>query len=182
MHSSMKVLIPLILMAANAQLSAISIYDHKLVDIDGNETSLQTHKGKVLLIVNVASRCGFTRQYKGLEALHKEFEGKGLVICGFPCNQFGGQEPGDEEEIKAFCSSKYGVTFPMYSKISVNGAERHPLYESLVGEKSPTKGKVKWNFTKILVGRDGIPIDRFGSLTFPSSGKLRKAIEKALEQ
>ena len=103
-------------------------------------------------------------------------------MLAFPCNQFGGQEPGGEEEIKAFCSSKYGVTFPMYSKISVNGAERHPLYECLVGEKSPTKGKVKWNFTKILVGRDGIPVNRFGALTFPSSGKLRKAIEKALEE
>jgi len=178
----MKALIPLLIVAINVPLAAMSIYDHKLVDIDGNETSLKEYEGKVLLIVNVASRCGFTRQYKGLEALHKEFEGKGLVICGFPCNQFGGQEPGGEEEIKAFCSSKYGVTFPIYSKISVNGAERHPLYECLVGEKSPTKGKVKWNFTKILVGRDGIPVNRFGALTFPSSGKLRKAIEKALEE
>ena len=167
-------------MATKFQLSAVSIYNHKLVDLDGNETSLKEHKGKVLLIVNVASRCGFTRQYKGLEALHLEFQGKGLVICGFPCNQFGGQEPGTEKEIKAFCSTKYEVTFPMYAKISVNGAERHPLYKTLIGDASSTKGRVKWNFTKILVGRDGTPIARFGSLTFPSSGKLRKAIEKAL--
>ena len=178
----MKSLLTLIIMATSVQLSAVSAYDHKLVDIDGNETSLQKYKGKVLLIVNVASRCGFTRQYKGLEALHKELEGEGLVLCGFPCNQFGGQEPGTEKEIKAFCSSKYGVTFPMFSKIAVNGPERHPLYETLVGDESPIKGKVKWNFTKILVGRDGIPIARFGSLTFPSSGKLRKAIQKALEK
>ena len=169
-------------MMTGANLEAKSIYDHKLIDIDGKETSLAEHKGKVLLIVNVASRCGFTRQYKGLEALFKEHKDKGLVVCGFPCNQFGGQEPGSEKEIKEFCSTRYGVTFPMYAKLSVNGTDRHPLYETLVGEASETKGKVKWNFTKILVSRDGKPIARFGSLTFPSSGKLRKAIEKALEK
>ena len=174
-------LIVLIAVATNSQLPAASVHNHKLVDIDGNETSLAKHKGKVLLIVNVASRCGFTRKYKGLEKLYQEYRGRGLVICGFPCNQFGGQEPGNEQEIKGFCSSKYGVSFPMFSKVSVNGPQRHPLYETLVGDDSPTKGKVKWNFTKILVGRDGVPLARFGSLTFPSSGKLRKAIEKALQ-
>ena len=162
-------------------LAADSIYEHKLVDLDGKETSLEEYRGKVLLIVNVASRCGFTRQYKGLQKLYREFEEQGLVVCGFPCNQFGGQEPESEMEIKRFCSAQYGVTFPMYSKISVNGPERHPLYETLIGDASTTKGQVKWNFTKILVGRDGVPLARFGSLTFPSSGKLRKAIEKALQ-
>ena len=157
-----------------------TVYDHKLKDIDGKATSLAEHKGKVILIVNVASRCGFTRQYKGLEELHQKFKDKGLVICGFPCNQFGGQEPGSEKEIKEFCSSKFGVTFPMYSKIDVNGPKRHPLYESIIGEKGPLKGNVKWNFGKILIGKDGKPIDRYGSMTSPSSRKLLKDIEAAL--
>ena len=162
--------------------STASIFEHKLSLLDGEETSLAEHKGKAILIVNVASRCGFTKQYSGLEKLYREYEGKGFVICGFPCNQFGKQEPGSDKEIKEFCTTNFGVTFPMYSKIEVNGAGRHSLYETLVGKDSPTKGNVKWNFTKILVGRDGKPIDRFGSLTSPSSTKLRKAIEKALEE
>ena len=162
--------------------STASIFEHKLSLLDGEETSLAEHKGKAILIVNVASRCGFTKQYSGLEKLYREYEGKGFVICGFPCNQFGKQEPGSDKEIKEFCTANFGVTFPMYSKIEVNGAGRHSLYETLVGKDSPTKGNVKWNFTKILVGRDGKPIDRFGSLTSPPSTKLRKAIEKALEE
>ena len=162
--------------------STASIFEHKLSYLYGEETSLSEHKGKAILIVNVASRCGFTKQYSGLEKLYREYEGKGFVICGFPCNQFGKQEPGSDKEIKEFCTTNFGVTFPMYSKIEVNGAGRHSLYETLVGKDSPTKGNVKWNFTKILVGRDGKPIDRFGSLTSPSSTKLRKAIEKALEE
>ena len=162
--------------------STASIFEHKLSLLDGEETSLAEHKGKVLLIVNVASCCGFTKQYSGLEKLYREYEGKGFVICGFPCNQFGKQDPGSDKEIKKFCTTNFGVTFPMYSKIEVNGAGRHSLYETLVGKDSPTKGNVKWNFTKILVGRDGKPIDRFGSLTSPSSSKLRKAIENALEE
>ncbi len=162
--------------------ATVSIFEHKLSLLDGEETSLAEHKGKAILIVNVASRCGFTKQYSGLEKLYREYEGKGFVICGFPCNQFGKQEPGSDKEIKEFCTTIFGVTFPMYPKIDVNGAGRHSLYETLVGKDSPTKGNVKWNFTKILVGRDGKPIDRFGSLTSPSSTKLRKAIEKALEE
>jgi glutathione peroxidase len=170
----------LLAMAITTNITAKPVYEHKLLDIDGSETSLLKHKGKVMLIVNVASRCGFTRQYKGLEELYEKYKSKGFVVCGFPCNQFGKQEPADEKEIKEFCTTKFGVTFPMFSKIEVNGATRHPLYETLVGKDSPTKGNVKWNFTKILVGRDGKPIDRFGSLTSPSSSKLGKAIEKAL--
>jgi glutathione peroxidase len=131
-------------------------------------------------MVNVASRCGFTRQYKGLEELYRQYKDKGLVICGFPCNQFGGQEPGTEDEIKSFCSTKFGVTFPMYSKIDVNGANRHPLYESIIGDKGPLKGNIKWNFSKILVDKNGVPVERFGSVTSPSSKKLIKAIESAL--
>ena len=174
--------ISLALMTALSSAYASSVYDHKIKDIDGKETSLAEHKGKVILMVNVASRCGFTRQYKGLEELHQKFKGKGLVVCGFPCNQFGGQEPGTEKEIKEFCSSKFGVTFPMYSKIDVNGAGRHPLYEGIIGEKGPLKGNIKWNFSKILIGKDGKPIERFGSMTSPSSKKLVKALEQALEK
>ena len=172
----------LLTMSIATNIIAKPIYEHQLLDIDGSETSLEKFKGKVILIVNVASKCGFTRQYKGLEELYEKYKSKGFVVCGFPCNQFGKQEPANEKEIKEFCTIKFGVTFPMFSKIEVNGTARHPLYESLVGNDSPTKGNVKWNFTKILVGRDGIPIDRFGSLTSPSSSKLRKAIEKALEE
>ena len=172
----------LLTMSITTNIIAKPIYEHQLLDIDGSETSLEKFKGKVILIVNVASKCGFTRQYKGLEELYEKYKSKGFVVCGFPCNQFGKQEPANDKEIKEFCTIKFGVTFPMFSKIEVNGTARHPLYESLVGNDSPTKGNVKWNFTKILVGRDGIPIDRFGSLTSPSSSKLRKAIEKALEE
>ena len=172
----------LLTMSITTNIIAKPIYEHQLLDIDGSETSLEKFKGKVMLIVNVASKCGFTRQYKGLEELYSKYKSKGFVVCGFPCNQFGKQEPANEKEIKEFCTIKFGVTFPMFSKIEVNGSARHPLYESLIGNDSPIKGNVKWNFTKILVGRDGIPIDRFGSLTSPSSSKLRKAIEKALEE
>lgn len=157
-----------------------SLYDYPLKTIDGESTTLAEHKGKVILMVNVASRCGFTRQYKGLEELYRQYKDKGLVICGFPCNQFGGQEPGTEDEIKSFCSTKFGVTFPMYSKIDVNGANRHPLYESIIGDKGPLKGNIKWNFSKILVDKNGVPVERFGSMTSPSSKKLSKAIESAL--
>ena len=156
-------------------------HDFELKSITGGKTSLAEHKGKVILMVNVASKCGFTRQYKGLEELYQKYKDKGLVICGFPCNQFGGQEPGSEAQILSFCSSKYGVSFPMYSKIDVNGANRHPLYEAIIGEKGPLKGNIKWNFGKILVGKDGIPIERFGSMTSPSSKKLVNEIEKALQ-
>ncbi len=172
--------IPLILASIMSSLSASTVYDHELLDIDGEKTSLSAQKGKVLLLVNVASRCGFTRQYKGLEELHQSYKEKGLVVCGFPCNQFGGQEPGSESEIKEFCSIKFGVTFPMFSKINVNGENRHPLYESIIGENGPLPGNIKWNFTKILIGKDGKPIERFGSMTSPTSKKLIKAIEEAL--
>jgi len=176
----MKKILILAIMITTININAKSLYDCNIYDIDGRETTLNPYKGKVILIVNVASKCGFTRQYKGLEELYSKYKEQGLVICGFPCNQFGGQEPGSEKEIKEFCSTKYGVTFPMYSKISVKGKRIHPIYELLTGKDSPTKGSVKWNFTKILVSKTGNPIDRFGSLTSPSSSKLRKAIEKAL--
>lgn len=178
----MKIPALVVTMILSADLSGKHVYDHALVDIDGRETSLKEHEGKVLLIVNVASRCGFTGQYEGLEKLYKEYKSGGLVVCGFPCNQFGRQEPGTEKEIKKFCSEKFGVTFPMYAKIEVKGSGMHPLYASLTGKASATKGGIKWNFTKILVDRVGKPIVRFGSLTSPSSRKLRAAVEQALKK
>ncbi|MBT5717828.1 MAG: glutathione peroxidase [Opitutae bacterium] len=178
----MKKILLLATMAMTSNLNAKSLYDYEVFDIEGRETTLAPFKGKVILIVNVASKCGFTRQYKGLEELYAKYKTKGLVICGFPCNQFGSQEPASEKEIKEFCTAKFGVTFPMFSKIEVNGSKRHPIYEFLIGKNSQTAGNVKWNFTKILVGKNGEPVDRFGSITSPTSGKLRKAIEKALEE
>src|SRR5712671_3722013 len=138
-----------------------SIYDIPVKDIDGKDTTLAAYKGKVVLIVNVASKCGFTPQYKNLEAVYQKYKGQGFVVLGFPCNQFGGQEPGTDAEIKEFCTSKYDVTFPLFDKIEVNGANRHPLYVALAGEASPVPGEIKWNFTKFLVSREGKILKRF---------------------
>ena len=160
--------------------AADSIYDIPLKDIDGKSTSLKPYKGKVLLVVNVASKCGYTPQYTGLQALYEKYKDQGLVVTGFPCNQFGTQEPGTDEEIKQFCTSKYSVTFPMFDKLEVNGANRHPLYKTLAGEDSPTAGDIKWNFTKFLVGRDGKIVKRFDSKVKPDSPEMIQAIEAAL--
>ena len=159
---------------------AASIYDIPVKDIDGKATSLSAYKGNVLLIVNVASHCGFTKQYTALEATYGKYAGKGFAILGFPCNQFGGQEPGSNEEIKQFCTSKFSVTFPLYDKIEVNGAGRHPLYELLAGKASPFPGDIKWNFTKFLIGKDGQIIKRFESKVTPDSPEVIAAIEAAL--
>ena len=169
----------LILQVVSAR-AADSIYDIPLKDIDGKDTSLKPYQGKVLLIVNVASRCGFTPQYAALEALYRKYKDQGLVVLGFPCNQFGGQEPGTDAEIKQFCSSKYDVTFPMFDKIEVNGANRHPLYVRLAGKDSPFPGNIGWNFTKFLVGRDGKILKRFNSPVKPDSAEVTQAIETAL--
>ena len=131
-----------------------SIYEIPLKDIDGKDASLAKYKGKVLLVVNVASKCGFTPQYKGLEALYRQQKDKGLVVLGFPCNDFGSQEPGTTEEIKAFCSKNYDVTFPLFEKVHVKGAEQHPLFSTLTGADSPFPGDIKWNFGKFLIGKD----------------------------
>ncbi len=162
--------------------SAGSLYDIPLKDINGKETSLKAYKGKVLLIVNVASKCGLTPQYKALEALHEKYKEKGFTVLAFPCNQFNGQEPGSNEEIKEFCSSKYAVTFPLFDKLEVNGANRHPLYVALAGESSPYPGDIKWNFGKFLIGRDGKILKRFEPRTTPDSPEVVKAVEAALEQ
>ena len=161
-------------------LFAAPIYDIKLKDIDGKDTSLAQYKGKVLLIVNVASKCGYTPQYKNLEAVFEKYKDKGLEVLGFPCNQFGGQEPGTNEQIKEFCSSNYNVTFPMFDKIDVNGPNRHPLYKELAGEGSPYPGDIKWNFNKFLIGKDGKIIKRFDSKAKPDSPEVTQAIEAAL--
>ena len=163
-----------------AAASAGSIYDIPLKDINGKDTTLAAYKGKVLLIVNVASRCGYTPQYKGLEALYKKYSDQGFAVLGFPCNQFGGQEPGTDAEIVQFCTSKYDVTFPLFDKIEVNGANRHPLYVMLAGPDSPFPGDITWNFNKFLIGKDGKILKRFDSKATPESPEVTQAIEAAL--
>lgn len=143
-------------------------YDFTATTIDGEEQPLSTYGGKVLLVVNTASKCGMTPQYEGLEKLHREFADTGLVVLGFPCDQFGHQEPGDEAEIKEFCSLTYDVTFPMFAKVDVNGDDAHPLYEWLKTEqRGLLGGRIKWNFTKFLVDRTGQPVSRFAPNTSP---------------
>src|SRR5579884_755754 len=152
-----------------------SLYDIPLKNIDGKDTSLKAYQGKVLLIVNVASKCGYTPQYEGLEALQKKYEKQGFTVLGFPCNDFMAQEPGTPEQIKQFCSSKYNVTFPLFQKDHVNGKEAQPLYAELTGADSPFPGKITWNFNKFLVSRDGKIVDRFDSSDKPESPKVTSA-------
>jgi len=162
---------------------ASSVLDFTMKSIDGQASPLAAYKGKVVMIVNVASRCGYTPQYEGLEAVYRKYKDRGLVILGFPANNFGGQEPGTDEEIKTFCSSKYSVTFPMFSKISVKGDDKAPLYEFLTDAKAnpSTAGDIKWNFTKFLVDRGGKVIGRFEPAVKPESADVTGAIEKALQ-
>lgn len=157
-----------------------SAYDFEAVDIDGKTVSLSDYRGKALLVVNVASKCGFTPQYTGLEKLWQDYRERGLVVLGFPCDQFGNQEPGNEEEIKNFCSLTYEVDFPMFAKVDVNGAQAHPLWKWLKKEKGGLLGidAIKWNFTKFLVGRDGKPLKRYAPTDKPES--LVGDIEAAL--
>jgi glutathione peroxidase len=176
----MKTLIALcslvLVLAARAETK--SIYDIPLKDIDGKEATLKPHQGKVMLVVNVASKCGNTPQYKQLEEVYQKYKAQGLVVAGFPCNQFGKQEPGTSAEIKEFCSSKYHVTFPMFDKIDVNGDAAHPLYRSL--KAAGGTDKVAWNFEKFLVGRDGKVLKRIAAKTKPDAPEVIKAIEEAL--
>ncbi|MGV9827660.1 MULTISPECIES: glutathione peroxidase [unclassified Gordonia (in: high G+C Gram-positive bacteria)] len=156
-----------------------SAYDFTATDIDGNPVDLSVYKGQPLLIVNTASKCGFTPQYTGLEELSRTYKDSGLVVLGFPCDQFAHQEPGDEEEIKNFCSLNYDVTFPMFAKVDVNGDDAHPLFRWLREQKSGVLGnRVKWNFTKFLVDRSGQVVDRFAPTVKPE--KLTDDIEKVL--
>lgn len=166
--------------AATRSDAGTSIYDIPVTTIDGTPTTLADYRGKVLLVVNVASKCGFTPQYAGLEELYQKYKDRGLVVLGFPCNQFLSQEPGDAADIKSFCTLKYNVSFPMFVKVDVNGKDAHPLYTHLkcaargfLGTKS-----VKWNFTKFLVARDGTVVRRYATATKPE--KLAADIEKLL--
>jgi glutathione peroxidase len=156
------------------------LYDISAKTLDGNDVSLGSYRGKVLLIVNTASKCGFTPQYEGLEQLHRDYADRGLVILGFPCNQFGAQEPGDAAEIANFCSLTYNVSFPMFAKIDVNGENTHPLYQFLKAQRPGLLGTegIKWNFTKFLVDRAGEVVDRIAPATKPED--MRKAIEALL--
>jgi glutathione peroxidase len=162
------------------EVKMMSVYDFTVKTIRGEEQSLADYRGKVLLIVNTASKCGFTPQYKELQELYEQYRDRGFVVLGFPCNQFGHQEPGTEEEIEQFCQVNYGVTFPMFAKVDVNGENAHPLFQYLK-EKAPgvfgTKA-IKWNFTKFLVDRNGNVVARFASQTKPS--ELKSEIEKWL--
>jgi len=157
-----------------------TIYDFEALSIDGQPVSIEQFRGQAMLIVNTASACGFTPQFAGLEKLHQTYGGKGLAVLGFPCNQFGSQDPGSNEEIGAFCQRNYGVSFPMMSKIEVNGADAHPLYRWLTAEAPGLLGSkaIKWNFTKFLVGKDGRVIKRYAPQDAPE--KLAKDIEAAL--
>jgi glutathione peroxidase len=155
--------------------------DFSATTLEGREQSLSEFAGQVALVVNTASECGFTPQFAGLESLYERYAADGLVVLGFPCNQFGGQEPGTEAEIGAFCQRNYGVSFPMFAKIDVNGGDAHPLYAWLKSERGGILGgAIKWNFTKFLVGRDGEVLARYGSTTKPED--LAEDIEKALAQ
>jgi len=176
-----KVFLALLIVTSFALGDKMSIYDFNVTTIDGDNTTLEKYKDKVMLIVNVASECGFTSQYKGLQALHEKYADKGLAVLGFPCNQFRNQEPATEAQIKIFCTTNYNVSFDMFSKIEVNGDNAHPLYKYLKSEASGLLGSesIKWNFTKFLVNKKGEVVERYGSMTTPK--ELEKEIEELLK-
>jgi len=168
---------------SSAAFAASSVHEFTMDAINGTPTPLASFKGKVMLVVNVASQCGYTYQYEGLQALYVKYKDQGLVVVGFPANNFGAQEPGSNAEIGAFCKSKFGVTFPMFSKISVKGSEKAPLYQFLTDKNANPKtgGEIPWNFTKYLVDRDGKVLTRFDAPVEPESKELTSAIEAALK-
>ena len=155
------------------------VLNHTVKNIDGKEVNLADYQGKVILVVNVASKCGYTPQYKGMEAVYEKYKDKGFVVLGFPCNQFGGQEPGDEADIQKFCSSTYNVTFPMFSKIDVNGNSASPFYKTL---KAKSPGDIKWNFEKFLINKRGEVVSRYSSKIKPEGPELTAAIEAELNK
>jgi glutathione peroxidase len=171
-----------LLVGVVAFAAAASVHEIKLNTLEGKPTTLGAYKGKVILLVNVASQCGLTPQYTALEALHKKYQDKGFTVIGVPCNDFGSQEPGTAEEIREFCSSKHNVTFPLMEKIHVKGSEQHPLYARLTGKGAEFPGDIKWNFGKFLIGRDGKVLQRFEPQTKPDSDEVIKAVEAALQQ
>jgi glutathione peroxidase len=178
----MKTLICLLFCTATVMADGKSLYDFTLTSIDGQPAPLAAYKGKVVLLVNVASRCGFTPQYAALESIYEKYKDSGFVIVGVPANNFGAQEPGTNQEIKTFCSSKYHVTFPMMAKVSVKGEDITPLYQFLTdkGMNPQTGGEIQWNFTKFLIGPDGHVVTRFEPDVTPDSPQVMSAVEKAL--
>ncbi|GMA51501.1 glutathione peroxidase [Alicyclobacillus contaminans] len=158
----------------------MSVYDFHVTDMDGHDISLDKYRGQVLLIVNTASQCGFTPQYEGLQSLYETYKDRGFSVLGFPCNQFGHQEPGTEAEIREFCSTRFRVTFPLFAKIDVNGKNAHPLYQYLKqSQRGVLSGAIKWNFTKFLINRQGVPVQRFAPATPPE--QLIRPIEELLD-
>ena len=179
-----KLLFCLLFVATALMAADKSVYDFTLNSIDGQPAPLGAYKGKVVLLVNVASRCGFTPQYTALESVYEKFKDRGFVIVGIPANNFGSQEPGTNQEIKTFCQTKYSVTFPMMSKVSVKGEDQTPLYQFLIDKAAnpQTGGGIHWNFTKFLIGPDGRVMARFEPAVTPDSPEVTAAIEKALAQ
>jgi glutathione peroxidase len=173
-------LVAAFLTALLVQAALAPVYSLRMKSLDGKPFSLQDYKGKVVLLVNVASKCGYTPQYKGLQALQEKYHAKGFTVVGVPCNDFGSQEPGSSEEIRKFCTDNYKVTFPLTEKVHVKGPEQHPLYARLTGKEAEFPGDIKWNFGKFLIGRDGKILKRFDSGTTPESPELTSAIESAL--
>ena len=177
-----KLIWALLLLGTVAMAGEKSIYDFTINSIDGESAPLSKFQGKVVLVVNVASRCGFTPQYSALEKVYEKYKGRGFVIVGFPANNFGGQEPGSNQEIKTFCSTKYNVTFPLMAKVSVKGDDKTPLYQFLTDKTAnpSTGGEIQWNFTKFLIGPDGRPVARFEPNVTPDDPQVTAAIEKEL--
>ncbi len=175
-----RIIVPAYVMSAGAFATDLTSIPFK--DASGKEHSLKDYSGKVVLMVNLASKCGLTPQYTALEALYKEHKKEGFVVIGFPCNDFGNQEPGTIDEIQEFCKTEYNVTFPLMDKISVKGNEQHKLYEALTGKDGAFPGDVRWNFGKFLIGRDGKAIARFEPKVTPDSPELAAAMDKALEE
>src|ERR1700758_2671372 len=181
-HISKYFLAGVILIMSTSVFAGSSLYTFTLNSIDGKAAPLADYKGKVILIVNVASQCGYTPQYSALESTYEKYKGQGFVILGFPANNFGAQEPGTNEEIKTFCTRKYNVTFPMYAKISVKGDDQAPLYSYLTKDAGASvAGDIKWNFTKFLVDRNGNVVQRFEPAVTPDSTEVTNAVEKQLK-
>ncbi len=176
----LRIIVPAFVMAASAYAADLTQIPFK--DASGKKTSLNDYRGKVMLLVNLASKCGLTPQYQGLEALYKQHRDKGFVVIGFPCNDFGNQEPGTIEDIQKFCKTEYDVTFPVMDKISVKGGKQHQLYAALTGKDGAFPGDVSWNFGKFLIGKDGKAIARFEPATKPDSAELTAAVEQAIAE
>jgi len=170
----------LVLVQAVIAAALSSVYNYKINSLEGKPASLANYKGKVVLLVNVASKCGYTPQYKALQALQDKYGSKGFTVLGVPCNDFGAQEPGSSEEIRKFCTDNYNVSFPLTEKVHVKGPEQHPLYARLTGQDAEFPGDIKWNFSKFLIGRDGKILKRFESAVKPDSAEMTHAIEGAL--